>query len=604
VTVFSRLVDEFLAEHFRLDPVDATATGMHAHDASWPDLSEAGERALLEHLVRWERTFGELRDPDLGPDERIDRDQLLLELEAMRFAVVELRQDRWDPLSIVYLLGEGLFLLLAREFAPLADRLRSVAGRLEGIPGLLLAAGSRLGTDPDRPVSRFHAETALAQLGGITDLAHDALAQAEAAAGADVPAAGAAVPAALVDRIRTATAAAAGALAAFEAHLRDVVLPAAEGEGRLGPDLFARKMRRSLMSPSPAPDEILERAEREFAAVRREMVAIARRIWPAWLPDRPLPDASGGGGAEAAEDRIVRDVLAAVAGEHQPADRLPEFCREEVARIETFCRDHDVVGLASEPLSIEWTPVFLRAFAKAMLIAPGPLDRGEKTFFAITPIADDATPEEAESSLREDNDRMLRVMTIHEAVPGHYLQLAWSNRCPSLVRSVFQSGVFAEGWAVYVEQVLMDLGYGADDPALLLTHWKLYLRAVINAIVDVRVHTRDMAEAEAIDLMVRGGFQEEAEARAKYGRARLSSTQLSTYFVGSMGMWDLERERRRRLAAASGDPRGAAAVPEPRVVGGFGETPGFVYREHLEEVLSHGSPPLPILRRLVLGDQA
>lgn len=595
MSAFSRLVDEFLAEHFRLDPVGATATGMHAHDASWPDLSDAGERVRLEHLDRWERAFGDLRDADLGPEERIDRDQLLLELDAMRFAVTELRQDRWDPLAIVYLLGEGLFLLLAREFASLASRLASVAGRLEGIPGLLAAADSRLGSDPGRPVSRLHAETALAQLGGITELANDALAQAQAASGG-------AIPVALADRIRVAAAAAERSLAEFEANLRDVVLPVAEGEGRLGVDLFARKMRRSLMSASPTPDEILERAEREFVAVHGEMVAIARRIWPDWLPERPLPDASNEGGLEAAEDRIVRDVLGAIAGEHQPADRLPTFCREELGRIEAFCRDHDVVGLTSEPLSIEWTPAFLRSHAKAMLIAPGPLDRGEKTFFAITPIPDDATPEQAESSLREDNDRMLRVMTIHEAVPGHYLQLAWSNRCPSLVRSVFQSGVFAEGWAVYVEQVLMDLGYAAEDPALLLTHWKLYLRCVINAIIDVRVHTRGMTEHQAVDLMVRGGFQEEAEGQAKYQRARLSSTQLSTYFVGSMGMWDLERERRRRLAAASGDPRGATAVPEPRLVGGFEETPGFVYREHLERVLSHGSPPLPILRRLVLGD--
>jgi len=123
---------------------------------------------------------------------------------------------------------------------------------------------------------------------------------------------------------------------------------------------------------------------------------------------------------------------------------------------------------------------------------------------------------------------------------------------------------------VYVTQVMMDLGYGENEPALLLNHWKFYLRAVANAIIDVRIHTQGMTEDEAVSLMTEGGFQEEAEARNKYNRARLSSTQLSTYFLGSMAMWDLERERRRRLAAASSDPRGADAVREPRVVGGFG----------------------------------
>jgi hypothetical protein len=110
-----------------------------------------------------------------------------------------------------------------------------------------------------------------------------------------------------------------------------------------------------------------------------------------------------------------------------------------------------------------------------------------------------------------------------------------------------------------------------------------------------------MTEDEAVSLMVDGGFQEEAEARAKYSRARLTSTQLSTYFMGSLEFWAIERERREALAAASGDPRGVAAVPEPRVVGGLGETPGFVYREHLEACISHGSPPMPLLRRILLG---
>jgi uncharacterized protein (DUF885 family) len=194
---------------------------------------------------------------------------------------------------------------------------------------------------------------------------------------------------------------------------------------------------------------------------------------------------------------------------------------------------------------------------------------------------------------------MLRLLTIHEAVPGHYLQGVYGNRCPSLVRSIFGSGLFAEGWAVYVTQVMMDVGYGAEDPALMLTHWKFYLRAITNAIIDAKIHTQGMTGDEAVALMVEGGFQEESEARAKFDRARLSSTQLSTYYAGSLEMWDIELEARRRAAIASGDPRGAAAVPEPRIVGELGETPGFVYREHLERVIGRGEPPTSLLKRLL-----
>jgi uncharacterized protein (DUF885 family) len=193
------------------------------------------------------------------------------------------------------------------------------------------------------------------------------------------------------------------------------------------------------------------------------------------------------------------------------------------------------------------------------------------------------------------------LLTIHEAVPGHYLQGVYANRCSSLVRAIFASGLFAEGWAVYVTQVMMDVGYGADDPALLLVHWKFYLRSITNAIIDAKIHCDGMTEEEAVALMVDGGFQERAEARAKFDRARLSSTQLSTYFAGSLEMWDIEHEVRRRTAIAAGDPRGGGAVPEPRVVGAFGETPGFVYREHLESVLAHGTPPTSLLRRILLG---
>jgi uncharacterized protein (DUF885 family) len=584
VSDFAARSDAFLAEYFALNPLHATAAGVHDHDARWPDLSEAGRAARLAFFDRWTAELDAIDDTSLTADERIDCDLLRMEIEANRFSEIELREERWSALEWVYLLGEGIFPLIAREFAPLGTRLASVAGRLEGMPAVLADAREELVGEGGRPVARFHVEKALDQWSGISMLVDEALREGEQAT-ADP------TVAAVLPRLRAAAEAAKAALAVFEAHLRDRVLPASEGEGRLGPELFAAKMRHTMRSADLTPERIRERAEREYAAVRAEMVRIARDIWPAWCPDRDPPDD---------DSAAVREVLDAIAADHPGRDEILDFCRAELVRIEEFCRRNDVIGLADEPLEIRWTPVFLRAFGGAMLDSPGPLDKGQKAFFSVTPIPEDWTPEQAESYLREDNDRMLRLLTIHEAVPGHYLQGVYANRCPSIARTVFWSGVFAEGWAVYVTQLMMDLGFADDDPALLLNHWKFYLRAVTNALIDIGIHTAAMTEEEAVSLMVDGGFQEEAEARAKYDRARLSSTQLCTYFVGSMEMWDLERERRRRLAVASGDPRGADAVPEPRVVGGLGETPGFVYREHLETILAHGSPPIPLLRRLVL----
>jgi uncharacterized protein (DUF885 family) len=160
--------------------------------------------------------------------------------------------------------------------------------------------------------------------------------------------------------------------------------------------------------------------------------------------------------------------------------------------------------------------------------------------------------------------------------------------------------VFAEGWAVYVTQVMLDRGYCADDGALWLDHWKFYLRSVANTIIDVRIHTMDMTTDECVDFLVGQAFQERGEAINKDERARLSSTQLSTYFAGSLGMWDLEHDLRVRAAVAAG--ASADSVPAPRVVGGYPATPGFDERAHLESVISHGSPPIPILRRILLGE--
>ena len=584
MTDFRARIDALLREYFELHPTAATAIGEHTYDDRWPDVTEAGRVARLAFIERW---LAELHACEsLSADDAIDRDLLVMELEAERFAETDLREESWNPLEWVYLLGGGLFPLIAREFAPLAARLASVAGRLDGVPAVVDGAIEALVGHGGRPVARFHAEKALEQLPGVLELADDAITAGEAAAATD-PGVATVLP-----RVRTAAANARVAVDRFERHLRETVLPASDGDGRLGSALFAEKMRHTMRSDELTPERILARAEREFVAVRAEMVRIATELWPAWCPgvDRPQDEAA-----------LVRGVLDAVAAEHPPADALLDYCRAELERIEAFCRENDLIGLADEPLDIRWTPTFLRAFGGAMLDSPGPLDSGEKSFFAITPVPDDWTVEQRESYLREDNDRMLRLLTIHEAVPGHYLQGVYANRSPSVVRAIFWSGLFAEGWAVYVTQVMMDAGYGADDPALLLTHWKFYLRSITNAIIDARIHVHGMTGDEAVSFMVDGGFQEESEARAKFDRARLSSTQLSTYFAGSMEFWDIEREARRRAAVASGDPRGADAVPEPRVVGGFGETPGFDRRAHLEAVISHGSPPTSLLRRIILG---
>ncbi len=585
MSTFDDLVAVFLEDLFALQPDVATAVGDHRHDDRWPDMSEAGHAARVAFIDRWEATLAGLDTGSLTADERIDLDLVRGELASFRFTETELREEAWSPLHWVYLVGGGLHPLLARDFAPFAARLASVAGRLEGIPALLDQARAIIGTHPTRPVAKLHAEVAARRIGGVAQLARDAVTGAESAAATDPGVA------ALLPRLRAAADGATGALEAMARHLAHEVAPNVSGPAELGEPLFSAKLRHTLQDPDATAAAVLVRAEAEYAAVRAEMVRIAREIWPAWRPGEPVP---------ADEGALVRGTLDAIAEDHPAADDLVAFCREELVRVEAFCRERGVIGLVDEPLRIDWTPEFMRSFGGAMLDSPGPLDVGQTSFFSITPVREEWTPEEIESYLREENTRQLQLLTIHEAVPGHYLQMVYANRGSSLARRVFRSGLFAEGWAVYVTQVMLDRGYGDGDPALWLVHWKFYLRAVVNTILDVRIHTLGMTSEEAISLMVDGAFQERAEALAKDERARLTSTQLVTYFLGSAGMWEIEDVARRRAAAAVG--AGESAVPAPRVVGGYPATPGFDERDHLEAVIAHGAPPIPILRRILLGE--
>ena len=552
---FAEAQDAFFAGFFSRYPVHATDAGNHEHDDRWPDLTEAGQRDRLEWLSEI-RASVVAADGLSREEEEVDQRVLLGTIDELRFDEEDLDEPSWSPIVYSYLLGGGLFALLSREFAPLADRLTSAAGRMEGIPAALDAARANLTSGRGRAVSGFHVEKAIQTIPGVSDLCRTAVDMAK-----DTDEATRA-------RVASAAEGATASVEAFTAWLRDELLPTADGEFRLGRELYERKFHHALKA-TISFDELERRAATTYDDVRAEMLRLARELWPTWIGDEPMPDDA---------DALTRRVLDAIAVDHPQADELLDFCRAEHERILGFVRERDLIGLPDDPLQIIWTPPFLRAFGGAMLIPPGPLDKGLDSFFAITPPPETWTDEQVESMLRENNGRALKILTIHEATPGHYLQLAWSNRCDSLPRSVFGSGVFAEGWAVYVTQVMMDVGYADDDPALMLAHWKYYLRACTNTLMDIRIHAGSMTEADAMRLMVEGGFQERSEASEKWNRARLSSTQLCSYFLGGQEMTELEREARRR----AGDE--------------------FAWRPFLESVISHGTPPMPVIRDILYGD--
>ena len=257
---------------------------------------------------------------------------------------------------------------------------------------------------------------------------------------------------------------------------------------------------------------------------------------------------------------------------------MVDFAKHTLEVATKFTREKDLVTVPDDPVKIILMPEFQRGVSVAYCDSPGPLDKGLDTYYAISPIPEDWTDTQVDSFLREYNKRLIHVLTIHEAMPGHYLEGVHSSKFPSTLRAVLRSGVFAEGWAVYTERMMADAGYMDNDPLFRLAQLKFYARAVANAILDQGLHVDNWTKEQAMDLMVKQTFQQEREAEGKWVRAQLSSGQLATYFVGAQEHFDT----RKAWEAKLGDK--------------------FDLKQYHDKVLSYGAPPVRFVRQLMLDE--
>ena len=299
----------------------------------------------------------------------------------------------------------------------------------------------------------------------------------------------------------------------------------------------------------------------------------AKSVYKEKHPYTAFPDIPN----EAYKQAIIRAALEEAYRKLPPRDGIVDIARQNLQQATEFVIEKDLVTVPDDPIDIIIMPEFQRGVYIAYLDAPGPLDKGQKTFYSVAPLPEDWTEAQVESFLREYNLYSIQDLTFHEGVPGHYLQLALSNRYPSSLRGVLSSGPFIEGWAVYAERIIIDAGYLDNDPLMRLINLKWYLRTVTNAIIDSAIHVDGMSRDEAMQLMIEGGFQEEREAAGKWVRAQLTSTQLSTYFVG----YQEHIELRRAVEAAWGED--------------------FTLRRYHDQALSYGSPPVKFVRALILN---
>jgi len=539
-TDFAVLAGDFLDDWAERHPDAATELGYHRYDAHLPDGSAAALAQERRALDGFASRLAALDLAALTPEHRVDAAMLANRIELRTFTIGELSDHTWDPLPANP--GRAIYLLLARDFAQLPDRLASVAGRLAEVPDRLAAAREQLGTMP-----RVHIETAIGQFDGTIGLVTDQVDEALAAAPQC---------ASLIAKVRPA---ALEALAGFRDWLSARLGGTTEfASPRIGAELFARKLALQLNTAADA-EEILGRAHADLDRVTAEITGLAAEL---------------GGSVREVLDRIAADV---------PDDRtILGFCREALAEQTAFVEQHELVTVYPDPVEVIPMPEIDRGVAVAYCDPPGPLEPApQPTFLAVSPTPAGWPQERVRSFYREYNRHMVQDLMVHEAMPGHYLQFTHSKRFGQVsdnsVRGAFWSGSFVEGWAVYAEELMAAHGYpGEGDPRLVrMQQLKMQLRMVINAILDAGVHAHSMTEAEAMSLMLDRGFQEEGEAAGKWRRAQLTAAQLSTYYVGYTEVSDLARD----LKAAH---------------------PAWSERQLHDTMLGHGAPPARLLRT-VLG---
>jgi uncharacterized protein (DUF885 family) len=553
---FNAVAARYLDEMVAFSPVNATQLGDHRFDARLDEVG-ADTRAKNAELAR--TLLGELSKIDAAQLSRAHQVDALLLRRDLQFTVwqlEELQEWKWNPLIYTGLAGNSIYGLMARDFAPAPDRLNSAAARLAELPRLLAQAREVL--EPAR-VPKIHAETAIKQNLGVVSLIDELI----------IPQLGA-LPEADQTRIKGIISKAKTAVSQHQIWLEKKLLPEAKGEWRMGAALYDAKLRFALASPLTRQD-IRGRAEDALANTRVEMYSIARTMLRGRADAPPLPERP----SRAEQQAAIAAALEIAYNERPPREKVLETARAAFDESLRFVKDKDLLTLYDDPLDIIPMPEFQRGVALAYCDSPGPLDKGLKTFYVVSPIPDDWNNEQVRSYLREYNTRSIHELTIHEAMPGHYLQLMHANRYNSPLRAVLASGTFIEGWAVYAERMMVEQGYMNNDPFMRLIQLKWYLRSVGNAIVDQAVHVDGMTRDAAMQLMTRDTFQEEREAAAKWVRAQLTFAQLPTYFIGVQEHLALRQEAKTR----------------------WGEK--FSLKKYNDTVLSYGSPPVRYLRALM-----
>ena len=550
---FESFKSRFIANLWLEDPGFASSQGYHKYDSLLviPDSMQRRRAAVFGEKNL--KTLATFPLDSLAPSNQIDHRLLANYLRASRWQDDTLRSWQWNPAA--YNLGAGIGDLLNGRHYRLDRRLRNISDQLNHATEYYRAAKNNL-----RRPTQEHTLLAIKQNEGGLAVLGAALADSVRRSSLS-----AREKKQLTDRIATARL----ATGSYVGFLKTDVLGAHKFRSfRIGKVLFDRKFAYDIQSRFGA-DEVYRQAQKHKAELLHDMGRRAARLFPKYLPGQPAPTDTL---------QLIRSVINQLTLKHAPRDGFVDAVKRQIPTLVAFVNDHKLLTQdPSKPLVVRETPLYMRGSgAGASVSAPGPYDKGANTYYNVEPLPSTWTTAQAESYLREYNDYTLQVLNIHEAIPGHYTQLVYANRSPSLVKSIFGNGAMVEGWAVYAERMMLEQGYGQNTDEMWLLWDKWNLRVTLNTILDHAVQVDNITEKDAVALLEREGFQEKAEAEGKWLRATLSQVQLSSYFSGYTEIYALRDELKRK------------------------EGNKFDLKVFHEQFLSYGSAPVKYIRELML----
>jgi uncharacterized protein (DUF885 family) len=522
---FERLANKYIAELRERNPEWATQLGEHKYDNRLNDYSLEGVKKDREFTRKYLDDLNKIAFDKLSKVNNVDARIFRENLEYNIFQTDVLREYEWNPMN--YNTGGAINGLISRDFAPLKERLMNAKGRLESIPNVIAAAKKNLKNPP-----RIYTETAIAQNKGVIGLINGDLQMFIDQAG-------------MKTELAPAQAKAVAALTDYGKWLETDLLIRSNGDFRLGDAKYRQKLKFALSSDM-SKEDLLKRAETDLKATQDKMYEVAEKLYKKLgilFTISSISSSLRGGKIENQKEIDKKDTIKAVLDElakkHPTNENIVAQASGDLKETTEFVRQNNLVTVPTEPVKVIEMPEFARGSSVAYFDSAGPFEKKNETFFTISPTPKDWTEQRKASFFKEYNDYMLQDLTIHEAMPGHYLQIMHANKfkAPTPIRALFSSGSFIEGWAVYAEQLMAEKGYGGAEVEM--QQLKMKLRVIINAIIDQKIHTQGMTEKEAIAFMMNEGFQEEGEAAGKWKRAQMSSTQLSTYYVGSVEVNDL-----------------------------------------------------------------